>query len=165
MTALPRLLFVLVLVVVPVLVYATAGMLPERVATHFGRGGFANGWMTRDGYRLFMLAFATLLPVFVVAMTGLLPRMATSQGMVANREYWLAPERREATLAWLASHACWLGIALSVFLGAVHLLVLEANAQAPARLDEPSLFAMVGVLVVAVIAWAVRLRARFRKDT
>ncbi|MFO1324029.1 MAG: DUF1648 domain-containing protein [Burkholderiales bacterium] len=163
MAALPRLLFVLVLVVVPVLVYATTGTLPERVATHFGRGGLANGWMTRDGYLVFMLAFTTLVPLFVVAMTGLIPRMATSQGMVANREYWLAPPRREDTLAWLASHACWLGLTLSVFLGAVHLLVLEANARVPARLDEAYLFALLGVLVVAVLAWAIGLRTRFRK--
>ena len=39
MAIIPRLLFVLVLIVAPVVVYATSAALPERVATHFGRGG------------------------------------------------------------------------------------------------------------------------------
>lgn len=163
MNALPRLLFVLVLVVVPVLVFATTGALPERVATHFGPGGFANGWMTRDGYLAFMLAFTTLVPLVAVATTGFIPRLATSNRMIASREHWLAPERREATLATLANYACWMGIVLCGFLAGVHVLILRANAQAPAKLAESQLFALVAVLVAAIIVWTIALRVRFRK--
>ena len=66
--------------------------------------------MSHDGYLAFMLAMSTLLPLFVVAMTGFVPRIAVSQIKIANREHWLAPARRDETLAWLMSHACWLGI-------------------------------------------------------
>ncbi len=59
MAAIPRLLFLLVLIVVPVVVYATSASLPERVATHFGPGGVANGFMSHGGYLTFMLAMST----------------------------------------------------------------------------------------------------------
>ncbi len=109
MAMLPRLLFVLLLIAAPAVIWATSARLPERVATHFGRGGLANGWMTHDGYLVFILALTVVLPAFVVAMVGVLPRVAGSQAGISNRNYWLAPERRAATLSTLASLACWLG--------------------------------------------------------
>ena len=101
MAIIPRLLFVLVLIVAPIVVYATSAGLPERVATHFGPAGVANGWMHHETYLAFMLAMTTLLPLFVVAMTGFFPRIAVSQIRIAHREHWLAPNRRAETLAWL----------------------------------------------------------------
>jgi hypothetical protein len=79
MTMLPRLLFVLLLVVAPVVIFATSASLPARVATHFGRGGYANGWMTHDGYLMFILAFTVLLPLSVVMLVGVLPRAIGSR--------------------------------------------------------------------------------------
>ena len=71
MTIIPRVLFVALLVLGPAIIWATSGALPDRVATHFGHDGLANGWMSRDGYRAFMLALGTLVPLFVVLMAGL----------------------------------------------------------------------------------------------
>ena len=56
-------------------IVATTGALPDNVASHFGPGNAANGFMTRDGYLVFMLFFALVLPLFLAAMIGLLPRM------------------------------------------------------------------------------------------
>ena len=115
MAIIPRLLFLLVLIVAPIVVYATSAGLPERVATHFGSGGLANGWMRHDVYLAFMLLMSTLLPLVVVVLTGFVPRIAVSQIKIANRDHWLSPARRAETLAWLAGHASWLGIVLTLF--------------------------------------------------
>jgi len=163
MTIIPRLLYLLVLAVVPVVLWTTSAALPERVATHFGPGGVANGWMTRDGYRAFILALTTLLPLFVVAMTGFLPRIAASQIRTRDREHWLAPARRAETMGWLASHACWLGIVLSLFLTGIHLLTLQANALTPARLSEPAFFTLLIAFLVALVLWMVAATLRFRR--
>ena len=40
-----------------VFVIYTTRYLPDLVATHFGGDNRANGWMSREGYLLFMLAF------------------------------------------------------------------------------------------------------------
>ena len=67
-------LFLAALVATAAFVLATTPGLPDRVGTHFGPGGGADGWMTRDGYRLYMLAFVLLFVPFIVAMVGVLPR-------------------------------------------------------------------------------------------
>ena len=64
------LVFALCLAVATTFIVTTTGALPERVASHFGPGNAANGFMTRSGYLVFMLAFAVVLPVFVAAMIG-----------------------------------------------------------------------------------------------
>lgn len=163
MGIIPRLLFVLALVVVPVLIAATSSGLPDRVATHFGTGGFANGWMTRDGYLAFMVAMTTLLPLVVVAMTGLFPGMALAKYRIANADYWLAPQRRQATRDWLIDNACAMGIVLTLFFAAMHMLLIEANAVVPAELPGPPFVALLAGFIVAVIAWVVWTRQHFRR--
>jgi len=159
---LPRLLFVLLLIVAPAVIWATSAPLPARVATHFGRGGLANGWMTHDGYLMFILAFTVLLPAFVVVMLCVLPRARGSRAGIPNRNYWLAPERRGATLSALASHGFWLGCLLVVFLTAIHLLTVEANAVTPARLSESTLIGVMAGFAVGILLWVLALWARFR---
>jgi uncharacterized membrane protein len=163
MNMLPRLLFVLLLIAGPVVIWATSAPLPARVATHFGRGGLANGWMTHDGYLMFILAFSVLLPAFVVVMLGVLPQTVGSRAGIPNRNYWLAPERRAATLSALASHACWLGCLLVVFLTAIHFLTVEANAVTPARLSESALIGVMAGFAIGILLWVLALWARFRQ--
>jgi uncharacterized membrane protein len=163
MAIIPRLLFLLVLIVAPIVVYATSAGLPERVATHFGSGGLANGWMRHDVYLAFMLLMSTLLPLVVVVLTGFVPRIAVSQIKIANRDHWLSPARRAETLAWLAGHASWLGIVLTLFLVGMHVLIVRANEVRPARLDEALFFMLMAAFVVLIIAWIVAMTLRFRR--
>ncbi len=127
-------LFVLVLIAVGSFVVATTGHLTDPVATHFDRDFLANGWMTRDGYLRFTLAFATLVPIVVALAVGGLPRVAPRSVNIPNRDYWLAPERRATTLDGIAARACVLGALLAVFIAGVHALILrgECNGAAAA---------------------------------
>ena len=52
----PLALFVALLAGATALLFATVGLLPDRIPTHFGAGGVPDGWMTRGGYTKFMLA-------------------------------------------------------------------------------------------------------------
>ena len=163
MAILPRLLFVLVLVVAPIVVWMTSMGLPARVATHFARGGFANGFMSHDGYVMFMLLMTTLFPLVIVAMTGFIPRFAISQIGRRKRDFWLSAERRDATLGWLASHACAMGVLLCVFLVSIHLLTLEANQRTPPRLDEAAFFAVLIGFAVLLVVWIGAIALRFAR--
>ena len=162
MTIIPRVLFVALLVLAPAVMWGTSGALPDRVATHFGHDGLANGWMSRDGYRAFMLALGTLVPVFIVVLAGLAPRLGPRAVKVPNPGYWLAPERRTETMSRMLSHSCWLGCAMLVFFTGMHLLLLRANAATPARLPASPFYAMIVALVIVIIVWALALRLRFR---
>lgn len=141
----------------------TVALLPDSVATHFTGDGGPNGWMTREGYRVFMLLFATLLPLFVVAMAGWLPLLFPGAANIPNRRYWMAPERRDAALRFLAEHACWLGCILVLFILGIHLSLLQANRSVPVRLSEQALFGALAGLVLALTTWIVILARRFRR--
>jgi uncharacterized membrane protein len=165
MNIMPRVLFVALLVLAPAIIWGTSGGLPDRVATHFGADGLANGWMSRDGYRTFMLVLGTVMPILIVVMAGLAPQFGKRLVKLPDPDYWLAPERRALTLASMFSHACWLGSAMLVFFTGMHLLLLRANAAVPPRLPESAFFTMMGALVIVLIVWTIALRARFRRAT
>lgn len=156
-----RMLFVLALVVAPVVVWTTSAQLPARVASHFARGGLANGFMSHDGYVFFMVAMTTLLPLVIVASIGLIPRVATRRLSIRYREHWLAPVRRAETLATLATWGCAFGVLLVVFLTGIHLLTVQANARTPPQLAEGTFFAMLVGFLVGLAAWIGFLAIRF----
>jgi hypothetical protein len=141
----------------------TSGSLPERVATHFGGGGDANGWMTRAGYRVFMLAFAVGLPSALVWFVGWLPRIAPTMVNLPNRDYWLGPGQRDASLAFMARMACWFGCQKVTYMAAIHWSILRANAMAAPRLGNTEFFIILGSFLLAVGLWSFRMIRRFRR--
>jgi serine/threonine-protein kinase len=163
MRQLPHALFLAAMAGTVAFVLATTPALPDRVATHFGPGGVADGWMTRDGYRLYMLAFAIGFVGFIVAMVGVLPRLFPAAVNVPNRAYWLAPERRTASAAYLLAHACLLGVLLEAMIAGVHALLLEANAASPPRLATGAFLALLAAFLALVLVWIVALLRRFRR--
>ncbi|MDH4182220.1 MAG: hypothetical protein OEV46_09420 [Betaproteobacteria bacterium] len=144
-------------------VAATSGALPPRVATHFGHGGAANGWMTREGYTWFALGFSLLLPLAVMVSIGFLPARFPKFVNLPHRDHWLAPPRREATLAWLRGFGAAMGLASALFAIGVHALILDANSRAPARLDETAFFAVLAAFVLALVGGTIALYAKFRR--
>jgi len=143
-------------------VLGTTSGLPERVGTHFGAGGGADGWMSRDGYRLYMLAFVLLFVPFIVAMIGVLPRLFPRFVNLPHREYWLAPERRDATLAFLTGHGCGFGVLTLALLAGVHWLLLDANRASPPQLATAPFVALLATFLVLLAVWMAALFRRFR---
>ena len=92
-------LFFALAIAVTATILATSGMLPERVASHFASGGAANGWMSREAYVLIVLAMATLLPLFIVAMMARLPRRNVDCGEVRALPALVPAPRRFDILA------------------------------------------------------------------
>ena len=50
-------LFAVSVVLATFLALSVIGQLPERVAIHFDGNGLADGWTSREKYRLYMLFF------------------------------------------------------------------------------------------------------------
>lgn len=163
MLMLPRIAFVVLLVLVAAIIVGTSGALPEPIATHFGMGGVANGFMSHDGYLLFMLAFTIVIPLLVVAMTGLLPGIARSPRMIQHYDYWFAPARRAESSARLLSHACLLGCLMVLFCGGMHVALMVANAATPPRLPETAFLIMLGAFLVGIALWIFFMRRMFAR--
>ncbi len=156
-------LFVILLVCAFVFVWLTSGLLPDITASHFGASGAANGFMPRESYLRFMLAFVVLLPLFMVLVTGAALRSPKARINLPNREYWLAPERRAETVRYLRLHMVRYGSMLVVFLCYVHWLVVVANAVTPPRMPLAGIIGGLIVFVFVSIGWTILLFLRFRK--
>jgi hypothetical protein len=157
-------LFLLYIACAAVFVCFTSMGLPPLVASHFGVGGMANGFMTRAFYTRFMVAFVIGLPAFVVLVTWYTVGHSKTRLNLPHRDYWLAPERRAATVSFLRSGILWFGVLLVTFLCYAHELVVLANEVQPPQLSE-SWF--ISGLVVFFVILFVAVRAfmrRFRRD-
>jgi hypothetical protein len=162
MTQLSRLAFALAVVVAALVISATTLELPARVASHFGPGNLANDAMDRLSYLMLMLGLAVGLPVLLVATFSRMPRAMERKLNIPHRDYWLAPERRQRTLAYLGSHACWLGTLLAAYLTGVHLVLLAANAVQPPRLPVQPFVTLLALFLCGMALWIFALVSRFR---
>jgi Domain of unknown function (DUF1648) len=158
-----RLVFTLLLVLTAMSIFATSDALPQTVASHFGANGRANGWMSRDGYVLFMLCFSLGVPLFMVLTIGWLPRVMPRLINLPNRDYWLSGERRDEALGYLLAHAYRLGSVTLLFMLGLHLLVLDANTVQPPRLAGGLLVLLMVLLFAALGLWTLALLRRFRR--
>lgn len=156
-------LFVALIVAGAAFIVATSANLPERVASHFARGGQADGWMPREAYVGFILAAAVLVPSVLVALLAWLPRAFPRAVNLPNRAYWLAEERRDATLASLSAFAWIFGALLVVLIAGVHWAVVTANASRPPAIAEWAVHALLAGFGVSIAVWIVAWYLRFRR--
>lgn len=137
--------------------------LPDVVASHFAPGGAVNGRMPRCVYMPLILLLTIGLPtVSVLASWSALGRPGARINL-PHLDYWLAPERRDQTLAGIRAAMLQFSTALLLFLCYAHWLVVRANHSVPARLDESGFLGGLLVFLVASIAGAWHFVSRFRR--
>jgi uncharacterized membrane protein len=146
-------------------VYFSSASLPAVLATHFNARGEPNAFMSRDGYRRFM----TFMIVFVPFMIAVLPRLIGARWPqllnIPNRDYWLAPERRAATLVSVYSLTTLPAAATIGLMCFVHWLVMDAHKNASLQLDSRLLWAGLLLFVSFTIGWIVAFYVRFRRPS
>lgn len=139
----------------------TSQWLPDQVASHFGPNHLADGWMSRAGYVIFMLAFTVGMAVLISVFTGMFPARYPQWTNVPNRDYWLAPERRAESLDYLAAHGRRLAYLIVMMMLGMHYAILLANQARPPRLPGPVFTSILISFALALAWWIVRLYRRF----
>ena len=114
-------------------VWTSASSLPSMVASHFGPSGAANGFMPRASFVHFMFVLVVLVPIATGLLPGLLLNVPGIRINLPNRDYWLAPPRRAATIAELQRLMAGFAVLLVLFLSYVHWLTIRANQAEFAR--------------------------------
>ncbi|HEY5544025.1 MAG TPA: DUF1648 domain-containing protein [Candidatus Binatia bacterium] len=144
-----------------VFIVYTTRYLSEPVAVHFGTGNQADGWMSRNGYLIFMLSFMIGMTAFITFVVGTLPAKFPQWTNVPNRDYWLAPKRRDESLRYLSAHGKRLGYLIVMMMLGMHYTILLANHTRPPSLPVPVFTSILIGFAVALIWWIVRLYRRF----
>jgi uncharacterized membrane protein len=142
-------------------VWLTAPQLPERVATHFGASGEANGWMTRDGHVRFLLLMGFAVPAFLVGVFALVRRLGGRGLNIPHKDYWLAPEREEETFAFIQRQGFWMAALFIGFFAAIQRSIVVANSHSPATLTAKDAAWSLGPFVVAMFIWIACFIGRF----
>jgi hypothetical protein len=160
---LPLILLALLLTAAAALISVLSGDLPGIVAVHFNAAGVANGFMTREHCRSFMLISTLGAPLFVAAVTGLIPRLLPpSMINIPNRGYWLAPDRAKDSIAFLSEQGIWFACILLVFLASVDWLLARANLSSPPSFPAAPFTWIMAAFACAIALWALRMFRRFR---
>ena len=137
-------------------------LLADRVATHFNAAGRPNGWMTRDCFIAFYAGTVLLTTAVFGFFSLLLPKMPTRMINLPYRDYWLGPERRQASLVYLTEWMQQMGCATLAFLiGLMHQVVCF-NIEQQKTLTQGS-WALLAAYLFFTFVWVVRLYVRFRK--
>jgi uncharacterized membrane protein len=152
----------LIIVLALATIVLTSGWLPDPVASHFGPSGLANGYMTRFGYLLFMAGIAVGVPTLLSLMIGGAIRRSADSVNIPNRDYWVAPARRDGTVDYLIDHTARLAAGVALFAVALHFVLVRANGLTPPRLEGTSFVAALTGALVGVGIWVAALLRRFR---
>jgi uncharacterized membrane protein len=140
-----------------------APRLPEIVGSHFGASGTVNGWQTKLAFfsmELFMIVLATIISF---AVPRIIASMPISLINLPNKQFWLAPERREETLLYFRAWSAWFGCALLAFLLFVMELAFRANLHSPPRLNSAAFVPALIVFILFSLFSTIRLVQRFAK--
>jgi hypothetical protein len=137
-------------------------LLPFRVASHFGLSGQADGWRSRDGFLVLYAFVIVLMAGLLAAIALVLPRVSNAFINVPHKEHWLAPERRDESLAWLARWMLWIDAATVLYIVVVMQLVVLANTDGSGRLGGV-FWLTFGLYLLGVGAGLVVLLRRFAR--
>jgi hypothetical protein len=155
-------LLLAVLVAAAAFIWLSSGSLPPVVASHFVAGGAANGFMPRSAYLGLTLAVTVGLPLILALVMGSVTRLVPDRFInLPNRDYWLAPERRQETLDYLSNQGNRFAMLLCAFLCFVHWLVVRANAMQPPHFPESTLVTALPLFGVALLVWIGAFLVRF----
>jgi uncharacterized membrane protein len=137
--------------------------LPDRMAIHFNASGSADGWGPKDHFFLTMETVFALLVVLFGALPLLLRRLPVSLINMPNKDYWLAPERREQTMGRLVSQLLFVGAMALLLMDGILYLCFYANFLEKPTMHPELLWGMIIGFVAINIIWTVSLIRSFRR--
>lgn len=149
---LPRIVYLVLLLMGLVQWMRVYSFLPERMASHFAYDGTPNGWQTKDAFftAMFLViatsAFVTFLVPVLMAFT---PDILIN---LPNKWYWLAPERRRETLGFLGAQMGWFGCGLLFVLLYATWQAIQVNLPHAGRFNSQGMLeVLIGFLIFAAL--------------
>lgn len=134
--------------------------LPERMASHFNSAGVADGAMGKDAFIAFYVGLVSFMVAVFSGTSVIIRSLPTGQINLPNRDYWLAPERRDATIRIIGDDLAGFGALTCCLIIALMEFTFRTNLTANPHLGQPPMFLIVGFLI-AEFMWLMRMVLRF----
>ena len=137
-------------------------LLPDRVATHFGPDGQPNDWMPKSTAVLFITSFQLFFPLLLLFISRLIKKLPSGVINIPNRNYWLAPERREASITWLQQPLAKIAAATALLLLTANHFTFRANVVT-GKLEEIPFFFCLLIYLSFTLWQVIVITRRFRR--
>ena len=146
-----------------VLLHRYYSLMPDPMASSFDGSGRPSGFQSRGVF--FSLSGAMLLLVVVVfgGIGKLFEIVPATWFNLPNRRYWLSPERREATMDFMARQMEWFGVATIMVLIVAVKLAFDANLRPDRGFDASSMWWLLGLYFAYTGWWLFHFVRRFRR--
>jgi uncharacterized membrane protein len=135
--------------------------LPDTVASHFGMGGQPDDWSSKATILAVYLVLVAVLALMFLGFSFGLAHLPVSLLNVPHKEYWLSPERRQETYAFLSSYFLWFASATLLLVFDMMQQTFQVNLGKADALPHPLL--SLGLYIGFALLWCVGLFMRFLK--
>lgn len=136
--------------------------LPDRVAMQFDAVGRPISWGSATALHWTLIGVYLGLAALFLALPYLMRITPGRWTNLPHREYWLAPERKQATVNRMGGYLYVMGVMLNGFLMGLHGLIVKAQHSEPVRLPGREFALLMVVFFVLVGAWTAYWLWRFR---
>ncbi len=137
--------------------------LPEQVAHHFDTTGKPDAW----GHKIqFLIVYLATIGIMALAFLGLgllMPKIPDSAINLPNKNYWLAPERRQKTLNYMLPLFLWMGSFTMILLLDIFHQSFQVHLGNAAKLDH--FWISIGAYLAITTAWCVIVYKKFSHKT
>lgn len=141
-------------------VFLYSSNLPQRVASHFGQNGAADGWMTRSSFLALHLGLQASCAALLLAIARFGRFLPDSLLSMPHKDYWLHADRRESTLEYTEALLTCIAGVTATFLSVVFQCVYQANVNGTEKLSTavflPALMAYIGIVFYLVVRSSLR---------
>ncbi len=153
------LIFVVLMAVIQQLIYLP--QLPAEVVSQYDLQGQPRAKMPKESFAMLMFGLTVGLPAFLGLLGANLHYLPNSLINVPHKEYWLAPERRTATLRDMEFMLAWMATSSALLIMGLSHLTYQAN-MANQGLDNTQFNVMLGFYLAFVLGLVLRSCLRYR---
>ncbi len=146
-----------------ILSFSLNSTLPEKVATHFTTNGIPNGWMSREAYLHFTLAFGLGISLFLMGTFYVIRFISPQLLNVPHHQYWRSAEHFPRACDYLLSWGIWYAIAELIWFALINILIVQANRTSPVVLNETPLLVITGIFLLVIGVSTIDLFRFFNK--
>lgn len=137
--------------------------LPDVVASHFNARGVANGWQPKSVFFEFFAGAVAIVSFLTFGVPALISKLPTPMINLPNKEYWLAPERRQETLAFLNGYLAWFGCAVLLVVATAVNYAIGQNLHPGGPFGAALLLCVLLGFLVFAISSSIRILTRFSR--
>ena len=136
-------------------------LLSQVMASHFDARGIPNGWSSKQAFFGIFAGMTLLAAVLVFGVPKIIAFTPRQLINLPNKEYWLSPEQRAASMEFLSGWFAWFGFAVYAVIVVAFDYAVQNNLQASAGPNPIRLWLMLAFLGVFTVVWTIRLFGRF----